>query len=225
MNAFRVIEAEKAHYDIAWMCALLLVARSSFYAWRAAQARTSPTPTQAARRARDAAVAKAFQAGRGAYGVRRVGAQLTRGGTPASPGSIGRSMRSQGLRACQPKHWTRTTRRGEDRFPVADLLGQDFTAELPGTRLVGDITYLRTGEGWLYLATVIDLATKMVVGWQLAPHMRTTLVTGALDMARAGGHITPGAIFHSDRGTQYTSKEMARYWLFDLEGEGLLFVT
>jgi len=82
------------------------------------------------------------------------------------------------------------------------LIGRDFTATAPGTRLVGDITYLKTGEGWLYLATVIDLATRMVTGWQLADHMRTSLVTGALDMAITHGHVQPGAIFHSDKGAQ-----------------------
>ena len=72
-----------------------------------------------------------------------------------------------------------------------DLIGRDFTAAAPGQRLVGDITYLRTGEGWLYLATVIDLATKMVTGWQLAEHMRTSLVTDALAMAITHGHVQP----------------------------------
>ena len=76
---------------------------------------------------------------------------------------------------------------------------------------MGDITCLRTGPGWLYLATVIDLATRMVSGWQLADHMRTSLVTGALDMAIGGGHAPPGAIFHSDRGTQYRSADFARF--------------
>ena len=84
---------------------------------------------------------------------------------------------------------------------------RDFTADAPGQRLVGDITYLRTGEGWLYLATVIDLATRMVVGWRTAAHLRTALVTDALQMALDAGHVADGAIFHSDRGTQYTSAE------------------
>src|SRR5947209_16910590 len=75
----------------------------------------------------------------------------------------------------------------------------------PGVRLVGDITYLKTGEGWLYLATVIDLATRMVIGWQLAEHMRTSLVVDALQMAITHGHVRPGAVFHSDHGAQYTS--------------------
>lgn len=92
-----------------------------------------------------------------------------------------------------------------------DLIGREFTADMPGQRLVGDITYLRTGEGWLYLATVIDLATRMVVGWQLADHMRTSLITDALGMAITHGHVSPGAVFHSDRGTQYTSAEFFRF--------------
>jgi transposase InsO family protein len=91
------------------------------------------------------------------------------------------------------------------------LLEREFTAGAPGQRLVGDITYLRTGEGWLYLATVIDLATRMVVGWQLAAHMRTSLVTDALHMAIDGGHVVADAIFHSDRGTQYTAAEFAAF--------------
>lgn len=94
-----------------------------------------------------------------------------------------------------------------------DLIGRDFdpASSAPGERFVGDITYLRTGEGWLYLATVIDLATRMVVGWQLAEHMRTSLVTDALAMALDGGYVHREAIFHSGRGSQYTSAEFARF--------------
>jgi len=96
---------------------------------------------------------------------------------------------------------------------VPDLIGRNFEPGscAPGERLVGDITYLRTGEGWLYLATVIDLATRMVVGWQMARHLRTSLVTDALQMAIDGGHVTHDAIFHSDRGTQYTSREFVKF--------------
>jgi putative transposase len=111
-------------------------------------------------------------------------------------------MRELGLRACQPRAYKRTTVPGEQPVASPDLIGRDFTAPAPGRRLVGDITYLRTGEGWLYLATVIDLATKMVTGWQLAERMRTSLVADALAMAITHGHIQPGALFHSDRGAQ-----------------------
>jgi putative transposase len=202
-----VIDAEKANYPISWMCRLLGVPRSGFYAWR----HKAETPTAARRRELAAHVRRVFTAGRGAYGCRRVAAQLNREGHPCSVGLVADLMRELGLRACQPRAYKRTTVPGEEPVLRPDLIGRDFTAEAPGTRLVGDITYLRTGEGWLYLATVIDLATRMVTGWQLAGHMRTSLVTDALQMAVTHGHVRPGAVFHSDRGAQYTSAEFAAF--------------
>jgi putative transposase len=202
-----VIDAEKASYPIAWMCRLLSVPRSSFYAWR----HRALSPSAARRRELTAQVRRVFDAGRGAYGCRRVAAQLNRDGHPCSVGLVADLMREAGLRACQPRAYKRTTVPGEEPVPSADLIGRDFTATDPGTRLVGDITYLRTGQGWLYLATVIDLATRMVTGWQLASHMRTSLVTDALAMAITHGHVQPGAVFHSDKGAQYTSAEFARF--------------
>jgi putative transposase len=202
-----VIEAEKASYKIAWMCRLLRVPRSSFYAWHS----RAETATAARRRELAAHVRRVFEAGRGAYGCRRVAAQLNREGHPCSVGLVADLMRELGLRACQPRAYKRTTVPGEQPVASPDLIGRDFTATAPGTRLVGDITYLKTSEGWLYLATVIDLATRMVTGWQLASHMRTSLVTDALAMAIAHGHIQQGAVFHSDRGAQYTSAEFTRF--------------
>ena len=202
-----MIDAEKATYKIAWMCRLLGVPRSSFYAWR----NKAETATAARRRELAAQVCRVFEAGRGAYGCRRVAAQLNRDGHPCSVGLAADLMRELGLRACQPRAYKRTTIPGEQPVTSPDLIGRDFTAVTPGTRLVGDITYLNTGEGWLYLATVIDLATRMVTGWQLASHMRTSLVTDALAMAVSHGHIAPGAVFHSDKGAQYTSAEFTRF--------------
>jgi transposase InsO family protein len=202
-----VIEAEKANYKVAWMCQLLGVPRSSFYAWR----HRAESATAARRRELAGHARRVFEAGRGAYGCRRVAAQLNRDGHACSVGLVAGLMRELGLRACPPRAYKRTTVPGEQPVPSADLIGRDFTAPGPGQRLVGDITYLRTGQGWLYLATVIDLATRMVVGWQLAAHLRTSLVTDALDMAVTGGHAPPGAVFHSDKGTQYTSAPFARF--------------
>ncbi len=202
-----MIEAEKATYKVAWMCRLLQVPRSSFYAWAA----RVETPTAARRRLLGAQVRAVFDAGRGTYGCRRVTAALNRGGHECSVGLVASLMRELGLTACQPRAYKRTTVAGEHPVDSPDLIGRDFTAPAPGQRLVGDITYLRTAQGWLYLATVIDLATRMVVGWQLATHMRTSLIIDALDMAIIGGHLTEGAVFHSDRGAQYTS---ARFSLF-----------
>ena len=202
-----MIDAEKANYAISWMCRLLGVPRSSFYAWR----NRAETPTAARRRELAGLVRRVFAAGRGAYGCRRVAAQLNREGRDCSVGLVAELMRELGLRACQPRAYKRTTVAGEQPATSPDLIGRDFTAAAPGQRLAGDITYLRTGEGWLYLATVIDLATRMVTGWQLADHMRTSLVTDALAMAITHGHVRPGAVFHSDKGAQYTSAEFARF--------------
>jgi putative transposase len=193
-----VIGAEKANYTIAWMCRLLGVPRSSFYAWR----NRAESATAARRRELAVQVKAAFEGGRGAYGCRRVAAQLNRDGHRCSVGLVADLMRGLGLRACQPRAYKRTTVPGEQPVTSPDLIGRDFTATTPGQRLVGDITYLKTGEGWLYLATVIDLATRMVTGWQLASHMRTSLVTDALAMAISHRHTAPGAVFHSDRGAQ-----------------------
>jgi len=204
-----LIEAEKASYPITWMCDQLGVARSSFYAWRAAAA--TVTATAARRQLLAQLVKEVFDDSRGTYGCRRVAAELNRQGHPASVGLVADLMRELGLLACQPRAYKTTTVAGDRPVASPDLIEREFTAPAPGQRLVGDITYLRTGEGWLYLATVIDLATRMVVGWQLAAHMRTSLVTDALAMAITGGHAPSGVIFHSDRGCQYTSDEFARF--------------
>jgi putative transposase len=147
-------------------------------------------------------VRRVFDDSRQTSGCRRVAAQLNREGHECSVGLVADLMRELGLKAVQPRAYKRTTIPGDEPVKAPDLLERDFAVGgAPGQRLVGDITYLKTGEGWLYLATVIDLATRMVVGWPTADHMRTSLVIDALAMARDHGHLRPGAIFHSDRGT------------------------
>ena len=126
-------------------------------------------------------------------------------------GTVAAIMAENAWAAKRMRAFKRTTIPSDPDKVFADLIGRDFTSDTPGTKLVGDITYLRTGEGWLYLATVIDLYSRMIVGWAMADHMRASLVTGALAMARDRGHLAPDAIFHSDRGTQYTSREMGAW--------------
>jgi putative transposase len=198
-----VIDAEKANYPVAFMCRLLKVPRSSFYAWT----NRVETPTGARRRALAVEVAEEFKSSRQTSGCRRITAALNRRDIECSVGMVADLMRELGLAAVQPRAYKRTTVPGKEPVTAPDLIAREFTADGPGQRLVGDITYLRTGEGWLYLATVIDLATRMVVGWQTAAHMRTALVTDALQMAIDSGHVEVDAVFHSDRGTQYTSAE------------------
>lgn len=206
-----MIEAEKANFPIAWMCTRLNVPRSSYYAWRTAVESAATTR----RRELAAMIVKVFEAFNEVYGCRRITRELNRAGVACSVGLVADLMREEGLRAVQPRAYKRTTQPGDDPVEHPDLIEGNFATGTdtapPGQRLVGDITYLRTGEGWLYLATVIDLATRMVLGWQLATHMRTSLVTDALQMAIDSGHVGPDAIFHSDRGAQYTSHAFAMF--------------
>lgn len=201
-----MIQAEKDNYTVNRMCALLVVPRSSYYEWCC---RVEST-TAVRRRELGVEVVRVFQDSRGTYGCRRVAAQLNREGMECGVGLVADLMRELGLEACQPRAYKRTTLPGGSELSP-DRIGRDFTAEAPGQRFVGDITYLRTGQGWLYLATVLDLCTRMVVGWQLADHMRTSLITDALAMAVKHGHVNAGAVFHSDRGCQYTSAEFTRF--------------
>lgn len=200
---YSFINAEKANYPIVKGCGWLAVSRSGYYEWLAAPA----TPAARRRVTLAGMVAAVHAHSRQTYGSRRVTAALRVSGHPVSRRLVGRLMRAQGLKACQPRPWRATTLRGDQPAAAPDRLGRDFTAATPGTRLVGDITYIRTWTGWLYLATVIDLATRKVIGWSMAEHMRTTLIVDALAMAAGTGQLRPGCVFHSDRGAQYTSAE------------------
>jgi putative transposase len=217
-EVFAFIAAEKAAgcvFSITVMCVLLGVSRSGFYAWDAA------VPSARARRRVKLAehVRAAFEAGRGTYGVRRVHAILGRSDDPevagVSLGLVRDLMAEQGLHACQPRAYRVTTLPGDPAGQLApavgDHLGRDFTADVPGCRLVGDITYIRTWTGWLYLATVIDCHSRAVVGWAMAEHMRACLVCEALSMAATNVQFGSETIFHSDHGSQYTSSQFARH--------------
>ena len=214
-DKFAFIAAEQASDipapSLTGMCTALRVSRSGFYAWT-----TATVSARARRRATVGAhVQAAFDAGRGAYGVRRVHAMLTRSDDPqvatASIDLVRSVMAERGLVACQPRAYKATTVADPDADPVADQVHRDFAAPAPGLKLVGDITYIRTWEGWLYLATVIDVCTRQVIGWSMADHMRTDLVCDALSMAARRTDLAPAAVFHSDRGTQYTSGQFARH--------------
>jgi transposase InsO family protein len=192
------------------MCQLLGVGRSTFYDWVHRAEQTSGSPSR--RAALAVLVMEVFDEFLEVYGARRVTRVLNERGHPCCVNTVAEMMRRQHLVAVQPRAYKRTTIADPEGDPATpDLIGRDFTAAAPGQKLVGDITYLQTGEGWCYLATVIDLCTRMVVGWAMAEHMRTSLVTDALEAARRAGHLPAGVVFHSDRGTQYTSTEFDRY--------------
>jgi transposase InsO family protein len=146
-------------------------------------------------------ITRIFDESDGTYGHRRVAAQLARCGVPAGPELVRALMRELGLEACQPRPWRPTTTEHGAAGPIPDLVNRDFTATIPGQKMVGDITYIPTWEGWLYLATVIDCASRKVVGWAMDDHYRTPLITAAIDMAARNLDLPTGAVFHSDRGS------------------------
>jgi putative transposase len=185
------------------MCLWLRVSRSGFYEWR-----TRPEAATLTRRNMLAElIQQIFDDAHGTYGYRRVHAALARRGVRVSPELVRALMRRLGLVACQPRPYRQTTVADPAAASTPDLVGRDFTAGEPGEKLVGDITYIPTWEGWLYLATVIDCYSKKVIGWALADHMKTSLIVDAMTMAVNAGGIAAGGIFHSDRGSQYTSDE------------------
>jgi transposase InsO family protein len=203
VRVYPFIEAERAgRRNVARACALLKVSRAAFYAWLAG-------PSQWARD--DARLAADIQAvheqSKGRYGAPRVHAELARRGRRHSRKRVARLMRSAGLRGKTPKRWRKTTIADPAAAACADQIGRDFTADAGklNSRWCGDITYIGTWEGWLYLATVIDIASRRIVGYAMADHLRTELVADALSNAVAARDPAPGVIFHSDRGCQYTS--------------------
>ena len=187
------------------MLAWLGVSKSGYYEWLG-----RPVSDVARRRADLMIKVKTlFDSYRGTYGYRRIHAELARAGEHVGDELVRKLMRTMNLVAVQPKPYKRTTIPGEPAQPVPDLVARDFAADRPGVKLVGDITYIRTWAGWLYLATVIDCFNREVIGYAMADHMRTELVTDALDMAVRNHALEPRCIMHTDRGTQYTSTDYA----------------
>ena len=199
--------ADRKEYKIDFMCAQLGVSESGFYAWR----NRVPSAREQDNARLLVIIRDAYARLRGNPGVRRIHAELIALGLQVGRGRVERLMHLAGLQGRHPKAWKKTTTQGDNPVSATDLIGRDFTAEAPNEKWCGDITYIKTWQGWAYLATVIDLHSRAVVGWAVADHMRTDLVTQALTDAIARRKPPKGVIFHSDRGTQYTSKEFAQF--------------
>jgi transposase InsO family protein len=207
VSAYPLIEAEKAEGgNVAKACLLLEVSRSAYYEW----SKHRPSRRQLADAELMDKIGEIFDASRGTYGWPRVHAALRRAGFCASRKRVARLMAQAGLVGRCRRKKTRTTF-SDSEAKALDLIKRVFG---PGTELdrtwVGDITYVRTWEGWLYLASVIDLASRRVVGWAMADHMRAELACDALSMAIANRRPGPGLTFHSDRGSQYTSDDFTK---------------
>jgi putative transposase len=205
-DVFTFIRSEKANFPVAWMCHMLGVVRASFYRWLRPE---KLTPTQQRHAVLTEHVQRVYDKEKGKAGRDQIAFMLRNEGSRVAVGTVGSIMRELGLRAVRMKAWKQTTDQDRDartahiRNHMLDVHGvRDFTSSTPGTRLVGDITYLKTGSGWLYLATVIDLCTREVMGWAMASHMRTELIINAMVMARDHGRLANvGVVFHSDRGS------------------------
>ncbi|MGV7406103.1 IS3 family transposase, partial [Mycobacterium kansasii] len=207
-----MIEAEKATYRITRMCELLEVSRSGFYKWRKSR-ESGPTPTQRRRAQLDAKVAKFHEASDGVYGAPRILADLRDDGETVSRKTVAASLRRQGLAGISPRRFApATTVVDLDAAVPKDLVGRRFDTGVLNRVWTSDITYLRTGQGWLYLCAVRDGCSRRVIGWAIDDYLTTDLVQAALEMAVVlRGELAEQVILHADRGCQYTSAQLARF--------------
>jgi transposase InsO family protein len=208
VNRFQFVDDHHERYGVKRLCQVIGVARSSYYYWK-----TTATD-RAARATADEQVAEQIRAAHtasdGTYGVPRITAELRDAGLRVNRKRVARIMRAIGVAGLRLRRRHRTTIADPAAAKAPDLIGRDFTAEQPNTRYVGDITYLPVGErSFLYLATVLDLASRRLAGWAIADHMRADLVIDALKAAERTRGSLSGAILHTDHGAQYTSKAFA----------------
>jgi putative transposase len=202
VSAYRFIEREKATHSVVRLCQVLGVSASGYWAWR------RRTPSQRARA--DERITQRIriihQASRGTYGVPRIHAELASAGTRCGRKRVARLMRSAGLSGCHRRRQrVHTTRRDPLASPAPDLVERRFAATAPNQLWVADITAVPTAEDFLYLAVILDVFSRRVVGWSMAPHLKADLVVGALEMAVGNRRPPCGVIHHSDHGSQYTS--------------------
>ena len=200
---FAFIHAEKASHKVDALCRVLEVSRQGYYKWR----KRSKSPRVDRQAALREAVREVFAESGDTYGSPRVLKALRERGIKASKRSVERTMRALGLTPpTLSKHFKTTVRNPEDPI-VPNTLERDFTASRPNERWVTDITYVSTAEGWAYVAAILDLFSRSVVGWAISSTLETSLVDRALDMALSHRCPGPGLLHHSDQGCQYTSHD------------------
>ena len=199
----KLIGSEKANYPVSLMCRALEVQRSSFYAY----VKRSPSTRSLEDQQLVAEIRRIHRASRSTYGSPRVHAELKEKKIAIGRHRVARLMRKEGITARFKRPLRRTTESNHSFPTTQNLLARNFSIKEPNRAWVTDITYLRTEQGWLFLAVVIDLFSRRVVGWSMADHLRTELVLSALNMAKTQRTISPGLVHHSDRGCQYASNE------------------
>lgn len=206
MTRYRWVDSQKAAgFVVTVACAVAGVSTSGFYAWLAGM-RVGPSASDLDEAYLVKDILETHAASDGTYGVPRVTAALRRAGRDVNHKCVERLMRVYGVEGVCKRRRIRTTIPAEENPPIPDLVGRGFAPGRPDAAWCSDITYIRTGQGWLFLASVLDLGSRRLLGYAMADHMRTELVTDALDMAVAArGGLVDGVIAHADRGSQYMS--------------------
>ena len=208
MSRYRCVDDQKAAgFPVTTACQAAGVSTSGYYDWRA-RADAGPTVREIAEADLVELIREIFDAADGAYGVPRMCRELRRAGVTVNKKKVRRLMRRHGMAGRFRRRRCRTTFPGPDGYTIPDLVGRNFAPGAPDQAWCQDITYIPTGEGWLYLASVLDLGSRRLIGYSMDDHMRTELVLAALDMAvtARAGHVA-GVIAHADRGSQYTSND------------------
>ena len=196
---FDAIEAEKANYSVALMCRVLEVSRAGYYA-----SRGRPESDRAkANRQLSTKIHAVYETSRRTYGSPRVHLELRDGGHEAGRHRVARLMRREGLVARKKKRFRVTTQSNHSEPIARNVLARNFEVKKPNQVWVGDITYLPTADGWLYLAVLLDLHSRAVVGWAMSEYLDASLALAALRMALERRQPAPGLVHHSDRGVQY----------------------
>ena len=199
---YRFIDTHKRTWPIRLMCQVLNVSSSGYYNWRG-----RPESARAmSNRALDSEIRQVYGEHKQRYGVPRITDELKDRGFHCSENRVARRMTKLGLKGIQAKKFKRTTDSNHDKPVAPDLIEQDFTAASPNQKWVSDLTYVWTDEGWLYLAVIMDLYSRAIIGWSMGKRMTQQLMCDALTMALFRRRFPKGVIIHSDRGSQYCSK-------------------
>lgn len=201
---FDFIEAHRTEFKVTIMCRVLGVSRSGYYAWL----KRPPSAREMANQELKQQIKTIYDHSRQTYGSPRIQVELAENGVKCGVNRVAQLMQAQQLRAKQSRKFKVTTTDSAHDYPVApNRLNQDFTASRPNEKWLADITYIPTDEGWLYLAAVLDLHSRRIVGWAMSDSLHRQLVIDALLMAIQTRQPPPGLLHHSDRGSQYASDE------------------
>ncbi|HIQ06819.1 MAG TPA: IS3 family transposase [Anaerolineae bacterium] len=200
---FQFIEDHRNEFPVRLMCKVLEVSTSGYYAWRG----RPPSKREMANRVLTAKIKEEFEKSGETYGSPRIYQVMRKLGLMCSPNRVARLMRAADLKAKQTRRYRSTTKRNKADRAAPNRLKRDFSATAPNRKWVTDITYIATQEGWLYLAAIMDLFSRRIVGWAMSKRMTSALTLRALDMAIRRCRPESGLIHHSDQGSQYTDSE------------------